>query len=378
MRTFFPLAALCVAFSAGAQQISVGTGSPATNAPGGIQAAQEAPKHNIEISGYAILNGSWMQSDDANVLVVGKNDGFAMGDARIELTGRPTDNIWVYLSIDGASPIVGTDPTQGIRVVQLKDAYGVYAPSGHLRFQAGQFKAPQDLEELLEEPELKFVSRSIVSIGVAPPIGYAAAGLGLDRQLGVAIGTDRIETSKGGIVAQLAITNGNGANQLYNDTQYPSVTARYAMDFFGRALSLGLDGYFQPRAYGTQPTVFRDNLFGVGFDLLLQTGAFHAMLIAELRDTHHLGTGAPDELSAGISGEVAYKLWGFVEPKLRVSFLDSSDQVPGVAVVYYTGGLNFYVPDAPARLMVEFTHRTEQASRDLANDSVDASVQVRF
>src|SRR5207244_6297237 len=149
------------------------------------------------------------------------------------------------------------DPRQGSRAVTLKDAFGIWAPGGHLRVQAGQFKAPQDVEELLEETELKFVSRSIVTNGVTAPFGYDARGLGLDRQLGIGVGTDRLES---GLIAQVAIMNGNGANQLLNDTQYPSVVGRVAMDFMGRALSAGIDAYFQPRGSGTQPTYFRDNL----------------------------------------------------------------------------------------------------------------------
>src|SRR5438309_1332821 len=93
------------AASAVAQE-TVGQGSPAIAAPGGIAGAAEAPKYPIEISGYAILNGSWTQSD-AQLLTIGRTNGFALGDARIELTGRPSDNLWLYLSIDGASAVIG-------------------------------------------------------------------------------------------------------------------------------------------------------------------------------------------------------------------------------------------------------------------------------
>src|SRR5438094_5873667 len=100
-----------IAAAASAQE-TVGTGSPAVGSPGGIAAAAETPKHPIQISGYAILNGAWTQSDPG-VLSIGRNNGFALGDARIELTGRPADSLWLYLSIDGATAVVGADPTQG-------------------------------------------------------------------------------------------------------------------------------------------------------------------------------------------------------------------------------------------------------------------------
>jgi hypothetical protein len=316
------------------------------NAPGGIAAAAETPKHPIELSGYAILNGSWTQTDP-NLVSVGRNNGFALADARVELTGRPADSLWLYLSIDGATPIVGNDPTQGRRTVTLKDAYGVWAPGGHLRVQAGQFKAPQDIEELLEETELKFVSRSIVSIGVTAPFGYDAAGLGLDRQIGIGVGTDRVPTGFGGVIAQVAVTNGNGANQYLNDTQYPSVVGRAAADFFGRALTVGVDSYFQPRGSGTRPTYFRDNLVGAGADVRYEKGPLHVLLLAQLRNTRHVNLRYSD-LAFGVSGEAAWKIDGWIEPALRVSYYDPNNNIPIDALLYTTAGVNFYAPNAPA------------------------------
>src|SRR5438552_2511988 len=134
MRMHLWIAALLVCAGARAQE--VGAGSPAINPPGGLASAAETPKHAIELSGYAMLNGAWTQQDP-QVLSIGRNNAFALGDARMELTARPTESLWLYLSIDGAVPVVGQDPTQGRRAVELKDAYGVWAPSGHLRLQAG-------------------------------------------------------------------------------------------------------------------------------------------------------------------------------------------------------------------------------------------------
>ena len=354
----------------------IGAGSPAVAAPGGLASASEKPAHAIELSAYAILNGAWTQSDP-QLVTVGRNNGFALGDARIELTGRPADTLWLYLSIDGAAPLKGDDPVAGRRTVELRDAYGVWAPSQHLRIQAGQFKAPQDVEELLEETELKFASRSIVTNGLSAPFGYDAPGLGLDRQLGLGLGTDRVDLGGLGLIAQIALMNGNGANQLLNDTQYPSAVGRVALDLLGRALTIGVDGYFQPRGTGTQPTYFRDNLFGAGADLRYERGPFHAMLLAQVRSTHHVTSHAPDELSLGFSAETAGR-FGFVEPALRVSYLDPTSQVATDAITAATLGLNLYAPNAPARLTLDFTHRIEQSGRSLDNDGLELSAQVRF
>ena len=367
---------LLVSFS-GAAQETVGTGTPAINAPGGLASAAETPKHAIEISGYAILTGAWTQTD-SQLFAVGRNNGFAMGNARIELTGRPAEQLWLYVSLDGAAPVVGSDPTQGTRQVQLEDAYGVWAPGGHLRVQAGQFKAPQDVEELLEATELKFVSRSIVSQGVLAPFGYAANGLGLDRQLGIGIGTDRVEAGFGGVIAQVAVMNGNGANQYLNDTEYPSAVGRMAVDLLGRSLTIGIDGYFEPRGYGSQPTYFRDNLFGAGIDARYERGPLHLMALAQLRDTHHVTAPAANDVALGFSGEAAYMFLGWLEPALRVSYYDPNSNIPTDNVLWVTAGVNLYAPNAPARLAVDFTHRMEQSGRDLQNDGVELAAQVRF
>ena len=269
----------------------------------------------------------------------------------------------------------GTDPTRGTREVRLKDAYGIWSPGGHLRLQAGQFKAPQMIEELLEETDLKFVGRSLLSNGAGAPYAYAADPLSIGRQLGVGVGTDRISIGSMGLTGQIAVMNGNGPNQLYNDAQYPSVFGRAALDLGG--VSIGLWGGFQPRALGDQPRVYRDNVFSAGADVLVKRGPLHAMLAAVFRSTNHVTSKQPNEVGLGLSGEVAYR-FGILEPAVRVSFLDPSDQIPTDALVDVTAGVNLYIPGAPGRLTLDFTHRAEQSGRELTNDSVELSAQVRF
>ena len=367
------VAGTLLAAAAAAQD--VGLGSPAVAAPGGMAAASAPPSHVLELSGYVIAGGSWVQ-EDPQFLQVGHNNGFTLADARLEITGKPLEQVWVYLSIDGAvRPADSTDLQTARRAVELKDAYGVWAPGFHLRVQAGQFKAPQDLEELLEETDLHFPTRSIVSAGVTPPYGYAAEGFALGRQLGVAVGTDAVPLPFGSLTAQAALTNGNGENHVVNDTQIPSVTGRVSISFHDVA-SLGFDGYYQPRAYGTQPNLFRDDRVGAGADLRIESHGAHVLLLAAWRKTTHLTTGGPDETATGFSAEAAYR-WRFLEPALRYSALSPSSVVPASPVSEFTAALNFYAGNA-ARLSASFAHRGEETGRELSNDSFDLSAQVRF
>ena len=359
----------------------VGLGSPALGAPGGLAGAAAAPQRPISLSAYFILGGQWVQQDP-NYLGAGRNNGFQLADARLEITGKPADNFWLYLSFDGAvtsrSP---ADPLKGTRTTELKDAYGVFSPGWHLRLQGGQFKAPQDVEDLLEETEIKFPTRSIVTNGVQPPSGYLQDGLALGRQVGLAVGTDAIPLPFGTVAAQVAITNGNGPNQLFNDTNVPSVSGRISVGILGFA-SIGADGYYQARATGTLPDLFRDDLTGFGADLRVQKGPAHFMALVQARTTKHVTTGAPDESALGWSAEAAWMFFGFFEPAVRYSVLDPNDKVPANKVSEFSAALNVYsfgvLGQGVARLSLAYVHRGEEPARSLQNDGLDLAAQVRF
>jgi hypothetical protein len=365
----------------------IGLGSPAQNAPGGLAGAAAVPTHPIEISAYFILGGQWVQQDP-NYLYVGRNNGFSIADARLEVTGRPTENLWLFLSFDGAiAARSATDSSQGSRTVGLKDAYGVYSPGFHLRIEAGQFKAPQDVEHLLEETEIKFPTRSLLTDGLRTPAGYDTNGLSLDRQIGIALGTDVIALPFGSIAAQVMIANGNGANTLFNNTSTPGVIGRVALGLFG-IVSLGGDAYFMPQATGTQPDLFRDNWTGFGGDIRVEYQGIHLMGLVQSRSVEHVTSNQVSERSFGFTVEGAYRLPGklsFIEPAVRYASLDPTDKVmatDGSALLKVSAidaALNFYAPGTgAARLSLAYVHRMENDSRAISNDGLDMSLQVSF
>jgi hypothetical protein len=101
------------------------------------------------------------------------------------------------------------------------------------------------------------------------------------------------------------------------------------------------------------------------------------LLLAQLRNTRHVNLRYSD-LAFGVSGEAAWKIDGWIEPALRVSYYDPNNNIPIDVLLYTTAGVNFYVPNAPARLSLDFTHRIQQSGRELDNDGIELSVQVRF
>lgn len=355
----------------------IGRGSPALGAPGGMAGASAPPEFPLQLSAFFVLGGSWLQ-EDPTFLAVGRNNGFSMAEARLEVTARASERLWLYLSLDGAAPLANAaDPLQTRNVVELKDAYAVWAPLPHLRLQAGQFKAPQNGEALLEETELRFPSRSLATDGLRPPQGYAASGLSLGRQLGAAVGTDAIPLPFGWVGGQVALTNGNGPNATFNDTRLPSVAGRVALGLLDWAV-LGADAYFQPRASGTQPELYRDDLLGFGADLRVDKGPAHLLALVQVRRTRHLTSGAPDEQAVGFSVEGGWRLLGWVEPVARYAQLDPSDLVPAAKVGQLDLGVNLYAPGTPVRFSAVWAHRVEQTARALANDGLDLALQVRF
>ncbi|MBS2026186.1 MAG: hypothetical protein JST92_27610, partial [Deltaproteobacteria bacterium] len=355
----------------------ISAGSPALDAPGGIAAAAQVPATPLQLSGFVILNGQWIQ-EDPNYVYVGRTNGFSLSEARLEVTGRVTQSLWMFLSLDGAvQSRQGADPSQGKNIVDLKDAYFVWEPITHLRIQGGQFKAPQDGENLMEETEVRFPTRSIVTAGVNPPEGYTAVGLAVGRQVGLAVGTDQINFPYGWIAGQAMVSNGNGPNQLVNDTKIPSFTGRVAAGFLSNHINVGVDGYYQPRGTGTLQQYYRDDLYGFGADLTFNWGPAHVMGLVQSRLTKHVTAGSPDEQSLGFMAEAGWKFLGHIEPVIRFAQLDPSDLVPLAKVAQLDVGLNLYVKKY-GRLSLAYVHRMEQTGRDLTNDGLDLSLQVRF
>ena len=106
------------------------------------------------------------------------------------------------------------------------------------------------------------------------------------------------------------------------------------------------------------------------------------MGLVQSRTTKHTTLGSADETSLGWSAEAAVLLFGFLEPALRFSVLDPSDKLPVQKVSELSAALNLYsfgaVGQGVARLSLAFTHRGEEAGKQIANDGVDLAAQIRF
>ena len=178
-----------------------------------------------------------------------------------------------------------------------------------------------------------FPTRSLLTDGLHTPAGYETTGLSLDRQIGVALGTDVIALPFGSIAAQVMISNGNGPNTLFNSTSLPGVIGRVAIGLFG-IVSLGGDAYFMPQATGTQPDLLPRRLVRRGpGDIRVSNGTgIHVMgLVAVAARPSTSPPAQPDEHALGYTIEGAYRLPGFfhfLEPAVRYGMLNPSDKLP--------------------------------------------------
>lgn len=341
---------------------------------------------------------------------VGRNDGFALGDARLNIRGSLRDFVYVRLSLDGAGATYDNDNSpNGKLSMGLRDAYTRLDFHPLMQLHVGRFKPPFDREELTPKEDLLFVHRSLESRGVLRHEGLSGdmPGFAPGRQLGLMLSSDSLLTlSPVTIGYALSLTNGNSEQATLNDNDWPAVWLRFSGhvdrknvghddDEEGpsttkrnQKLQFGVAGFFNRLTTGDAPYRFVDNVVGAGVDAAVQL-----IELVEISGqllwvtTEHANTTAPREHALGGHAQVGV---GIPATSLRVGYRfayydprivrnDSTDLSADVnRVMHHTLGLN-YRPEAwPIVAIVEYTHSQEQQGRAIANDRVEAALQVNF
>jgi len=344
---------------------------------------------------------------------VGRNDGFALGDARLNLRATYHDNLYVRLGFDGAVvSYADAEDTSGELGTGLKDAYLRYTFAKALNVYVGRFKPPFDVEALTPTEAQFFVHRALESRGVARNEGphgdlfgqADVGGFAPGRQLGVMLGADEL-AAFGGVKLgyALAVTNGNGSDHALNDNDLPAAYGRLFVRASDQAaltdeegpatlgtddLLVGLSGFYNELSYGLEPNRYRDRVFGAGLDVTARFSAF--ILQGQL-------LGARTQAVSISSSEPAYAMGGHVQlsvqvpttgfyPGYRFALLDprleqGNDKVAGSdvdRVMLHTVGVRYQASELPVTMHLEYSHSSEQAGRTQPNDRVEAAVQVTF
>lgn len=314
-----------------------------------------------------------------NEQLVGSNGGFRIATARIGMEFALVEQLQVVASIElGAPQLRPDDPLQGGRIVEMRDAYVEYRPFRFLWFRIGQFKAPFNGETLLGDADLPFVTRSVVTDGVNPPEAFGRDGLTLGRQVGLQVSSDRLGGDAFGFRYYLAAVNGNGQNQLFNDSNPVAPVGRIELDVF-RTVSLGINGFYNVRTEGIRPNRLNVNQIGYGADLAVRVAGFRA-LAGFLGRNNTYSTGIlPPDMSMGFFGQLQYVLERIgLEGAVRFAWLDPSSAQTADSVWDIAALIGYRFKVVPLRVILQYTHREEERAVAIQNESLDFMVQATW
>lgn len=356
---------------------------PVADAPPG--AAQPVPEEvpmvdrlRPELFGY-VKAGYFLVLPQSSDALVGSNSGFRLINARLGLSLRPHETIEAVVSFDGALPSRDeSDPLEGNRVVALRDAFVEWGPSRFARIRAGQFKAPFNAETLLPDEALPFITRSIVSEGLLPPEGFRVSGLALERQVGVQLSSERLGGDLN-VQYAAAVVNGNGANVLNNDNNAVAPVGRVQLGFQD-LVAVGVNAFQNSASIGTRPNRIRQNQLGYGADVSVNLAGLSLFGMFLQRNTSFEDdTGLPSEQATGAvaSARYLYAPLG-VEAGARFAWYEPSNAVTEDSRTELTAMVGYRPATIPARILLQYTLRAEEAGASLGNDSVDLMAQVTF
>jgi len=331
----------------------------------------------VELFGYAKAGYYFVIPPAQDDSLIGGRNGFRLVNVRVGMSMRPVDALEVVVSLDGSvAKRNETDPLNGNRVVDLKDAYVEWSPSRYALLRIGQFKAPFDQEELLPDGQLPFISRSVVSDGMLPPEGYPTEGMSLDRQVGVQVSSERLGPAEAGFRYALAVVNGNGANALNNDSNAVAPVGRVAYEYKD-LLAVGVNAFYDQRLEGLRPNRLQSSRLGLGADVGVKVGGLDALAVLMRRTTTHGDTGLPAEAALGIMGQVHYlHAASGIEAGLRFAYYDPTNLVPDAKLKEGAAMVGYRLKPVPLRILAQYTLRLEEPAVTVANDSIDVMVQV--
>jgi hypothetical protein len=329
--------------------------------------------------GYLRLEGAVVQNDPA-VAFIGRNDGFRLANARMQVDGRWKERLAFRLSADGADDErAGANATGGALRFALKDAYADVRLSPLATIRSGQFYPVFDVDEIGGQSEQAFVDRALESRGVSPTEGWETAGLAPGRSLGVALRSPRAfggETISLGY--ELASQNGNGEDQASNDND--------ALAYSGAVvLSLGKESVAYVGARHNRRTVgelpFREveeDVAGVVAASLF-LGPVHLAAQAIVQQTTFPTTKGLEENAFGAHAQAQIRIPAgsvWLAPGYRFAVLEPSDLIDNDQVQEHTAGLTVGMDEFRTKLLLNVTHVLEEAGRELENDRVELLLQV--
>lgn len=354
----------------------------------------DGDRWSLAIGGYMRTAYTWIQADPDHELF-GRNDGFQILDARLITRAEMDNGLGALFSLDAGSRLVRTDPDSPVEelAMRMADAYVYYSPIDYVEFNAGQFKAPFDAEDLISSADLLFVHRSVANRGVRDVEGFNVRGLSQSRQIGVqARGTVPFgdEDDDGPAVSYaLAAANGNGPNVSMNENDNLAYYGRAAFHW-GEWVSVGGAAFHNDRTFGEPPNQVDRETRGWTADVQahVEGVSLFANVVSETRSVPDLEQD-PETTGLGYQVQLAYEEPTFgIQPAYRFAYYDPTHRHGGDeeddffehdAQFHHTVGLNYNAHDYPLRLMANYTFALqEEEGRPLDNDRLDLLLQLQW
>ncbi len=349
---------------------------PAAVAPVPVKAATPWWQR-VTLNGFARV-GTFYTFPFQDEQVVGGHGGFRVADFRLGLDFHPVEKLTIYTSIELAAPLVDPlDPLTGRRIVDVRDAYVQYDVANFFQVRAGQFRPPYYAEMLQSDGAIPFISRSVLAGGLNPPEAYGPRqGLAPDRQVGLQITSARLGGDLLGFKYAVGVFNGNGLNQLFNDNNSVMPVARVELDLM-KKVTLGLNTSYNARTEGVRPNRLTTNQLSYGVDLAGTFGGFSALAAFLGRASTYSFAGLPADSALGILGQARYFHEGTgLEAGARFAYFEPSSAQSDDQVMEFAGMVGWKPFELPFRVLLQYTHRNEEARATYSNDSVDVMLHA--
>ena len=347
----------------------------------------------VSTSGFMRLGYRAILQDDASPDFVGQNDGFYVESARLNIN-LAGDTVSGRLSLDGAvNRYDARNTAEGEVSVSLLDAYFDYEVGGGVHVRTGQFRPAFDLEAARTRDEMVFVDRAVYNRGVRGVDGFNTRGLGVSREVGLAIhGKFGASGSMHGEY-QVALTNGEGSDSVVNDNELPAASTRITIGYKSTVV-VGLASRFNRRTTGVAPDRIAQDELSLSADLQFaqrlgaNTLAIEGALSqrdVEIKEVGQepsmtmLGFHAAAMLSRG-AVTLAYRYASY-DPTAKFGETADGQLLEAFGsdtLVHHTVGLSYRLEQAPLTLQANFTAAQEDNARAYANDRVDLLAQLVF
>ena len=298
----------------------------------------QTPK--VKLGGYIRILGQMTENDD--LPYVGRNDGFRLGNARIEISSEYGERIKTFMSVETAAQATLTpnDPN-ALFAVEIRDAFLDYEISPMATVRLGRFKAPYELGELESTPRRVFIDAPIESRGVTRTRGIEQEGLSQGRQVGLILGSEKIGLSTDGfdLGYALALTNGRTNFLSFNDNDRPAGFLRMSA-LYSDIVKFNLAGFLDMRTGGELPNQFDQDVMGAEASVQVEFSGLRLEAQGLVQMTQFPTTGIDDVMSVGFHAQWAYEIWR-TQVGYRLGYFDPNDRYDFDRVIEHTIALNY-------------------------------------